>query len=138
MEMVQITGDDDAVDRLVDAIESMAEQVGEFREHVRGDLRGLQDAIDELQEQLQWAWNNVLPEFQLWNMAANPLDPQWGQKLNREILRLACTGCDCPPPATLEDALKAGWSELMHDGEQPDWEYLGLCPNCVTVRQSHN
>ena len=127
--------DEEAFDRLAASVDRLAARVGDQTDHLRSDLNGLQDAIDELRTQLQWACNNFLPEFRLRSMAADPLDPHWNQKLNRKLLRLACSSCDCPSPSSLEDALKAGWSELMQD-DTDEWEYLGLCPDCCK-REDH-
>ena len=120
---------DETVDRLADSTEALAQEVREHRDQVCDRLKGVQDAIDELRTQVQWLCNNRPDDLRVQSMAADPLDPQWNQKLNRKLLRLACSECDCPSPVSLEEALKAGWSELMQD-DTDDWEYLGLCPDC--------
>lgn len=42
---------------------------------------------------------------------------------------IACTYCDCDSPESLEEAAKAGWSELIRD-DGIGWNYLGICPEC--------
>lgn len=136
---------DETVEQLANSAAALAGEVREHRDQLADRMKGLQDAIDDLRTQVQWLCNNSPDVFRVRSMAADPLDEQWSQKLNRQFCALACTQCDCDAPESLEAALKASWSELMHD-DQPGWDYLGLCPDCrqyeedrvEVTRQSEN
>lgn len=42
---------------------------------------------------------------------------------------IACTGCDCDSPDSLEEAIRKGWKDLTYD-DGSGWYYLGVCPDC--------
>jgi hypothetical protein len=115
--------------RSADAFNNLASEIADVRDHLRDDLRGLQDAIDDLRTEIQWAARQIVPGFQFKSMATDPTDRRWAQKLNDRPESIACMECDLDSPGSLATALQAGWINLQPD-DGPGWNYLGLCPDC--------
>jgi len=67
--------DAERIERLIDAVETVADQIEVLR-----------NVIDEIREEFQWAVRNkrLAPHVvHVTSMAKDPLDPQWAAKLNR-------------------------------------------------------
>jgi hypothetical protein len=49
---------------------------------------------------------------------------------------LSCVDCDVDSPATFNEAIRAGWTEICFVPESPAENYLGLCPECRKLNES--
>ena len=138
------------LDRVSESVDGLAGEVKDARDHVTAEMRGLDQVIHDLAGRLQWMCNNVLgDQWRVVSMPMNPAAPDFADRVRRMkigerismpagefehakdslSLALACRRCECDPPASFEQALRDGWTELMEDKTER-WNYLGLCPAC--------
>ena len=45
---------------------------------------------------------------------------------------LTCGECGEDGPDTLAEAVINGWQRLIHDPEGASWNFLGVCPECLS------
>jgi hypothetical protein len=107
-------------DRLADTIETSASDLV-------GELKAVRDSVEELYLLLDHVWRN---REELHDILAGLRE----EKAERDEEIIACCHCDASPPS-LAAAIREGWKDLQHD-EGADWNYLGLCADCV--RQQTN
>lgn len=51
--------------------------------------------------------------------------------IDRDAFSLTCVECDAGREiATMHDALAAGWTDIHHQPELMEANYVGLCPEC--------
>ncbi|MBL9084996.1 MAG: hypothetical protein JNK76_24545 [Planctomycetales bacterium] len=106
-------------------------------ERLTQHVQVVQEILDEIREELQWAVRNQQPI----RLDRIPQTLQeWSARLNPERRSLAieelltCQSCDreCD---SLRAALEEGWENLVrHDG--PSWNFLGMCPECLAEERA--
>jgi hypothetical protein len=102
-------------DRLADSIRTSA---GDLIE----ELHVVRDSVEELYVLLDHMWRN---REELHDILAALRE----ESVERDDEIIACCHCDASPPS-LAAAVKEGWKDLQYD-EGENWNYLGLCPDCV-------
>lgn len=47
------------------------------------------------------------------------------------LFSLTCALCDAGIDiGSFDEAVQAGWREIIRDSRGPAWNYIGLCPEC--------
>jgi hypothetical protein len=101
-------------------------------ERLAEHVQVVQDILDEIREELQWAVRNHEPirldripqTVQEWSVRLNP-----ERRYPAIPELLTCDSCDSQCDS-LQEALQEGWEGLRRDDGR-SWNFLATCPTCL-------